>query len=186
MIGNPRTSPRRKPGVSGTSSEPPEQTPLARANGDIVALLVDEPHVPLASGQVLFTEGDPPSCMYVVKSGTLRIRSGGVIYEDVGPGGIVGEMALVERYPARSATVYALTDCELVEVDEARFSALVAEAPLCAAGHADPVAPAARDGSPLSPRAPGRARAARNLRRAGSGAIHHIAKTSNKPARYCR
>jgi CRP/FNR family cyclic AMP-dependent transcriptional regulator len=129
MIGNPRTSPRRKPGVSSTSSEPPEQTSVAPANGDIVALLVDEPHVALASGQVLFTEGDPPSCMYVVKSGTLRIRSGGVIYEDVGPGGIVGEMALVERYPARSATVYALTDCELVEVDEARFSALVAEAP---------------------------------------------------------
>ena len=35
----------------------------------------------------------------------IRIRSGGVIYEDVGPGGIVGEMALVEHYPARSATV---------------------------------------------------------------------------------
>ena len=38
-------------------------------------------------------------------------------------------MALVERYPARSATVYALTDCELVAVDEARFSELVSEAP---------------------------------------------------------
>jgi CRP-like cAMP-binding protein len=38
-------------------------------------------------------------------------------------------MALVERYPARSATVYALADCELVAVDEARFSELVAEAP---------------------------------------------------------
>ena len=53
---------------------------------------------------MLFTEGDPPNSMYVVKSGTLRIRSGGVIYEDVGPGGIVGEMALVEHYPTRSAT----------------------------------------------------------------------------------
>ena len=126
MIGNPRTSPRRKPGVSG---EPPEDTPVASANGDILALLVNEPQVVLAGGQVLFTEGDPPSCMYVVKGGTLRIRSGGVIYEDVGPGGIVGEMALVERYPVRSATVYALTDCELVAVDEARFSSLVAEAP---------------------------------------------------------
>lgn len=128
MIGNPRTSSHRRPGVSATGGEPPEHIP-ASENSDILAILDKEPHVALASGQVLFTEGDPPSCMYVVKSGTLRIRSGGVIYEDVGPGGIVGEMALVERYPARSATVYALTDCELAAVDEVRFSALVAEAP---------------------------------------------------------
>jgi CRP-like cAMP-binding protein len=59
----------------------------------------------------------------------LRIRSGGVIYEDVGPGGIVGEMALVEHYPTRSATVYALTDSDLVAVDEAHFTALVIEQP---------------------------------------------------------
>ena len=88
-----------------------------------------QPHVALETGQVLFAEGDPPDSMYVVKSGTLRIRSGGVIYEDVGAGGIVGEMALVEHYPARSATVYALTDSELVAVDEAHFTALVAEQP---------------------------------------------------------
>jgi CRP-like cAMP-binding protein len=129
MIGNPRTSPRRRLGVSAAGGEPPEQVPAAPENGDILALLGQEPLISLAGGQVLFTEGDPPSSMYVVKSGTLRIRSGGVIYEDVGAGGIVGEMALVERYPARSATVYALTDCELVAVDEARFSELVSEAP---------------------------------------------------------
>ena len=129
MIGNPRTSPRRRLGVSAAGGEPPEHVPAAPENGDILALLDQEPLISLASGQVLFTEGDPPSSMYVVKSGTLRIRSGGVIYEDVGAGGIVGEMALVERYPARSATVYALADCELVAVDEARFSELVAEAP---------------------------------------------------------
>ena len=70
-----------------------------------------------------------PRAIRPVPSGTLRIRSGGVIYEDVGAGGIVGEMALVERDPARSATVYALADCELIAVDEARFSELVSEAP---------------------------------------------------------
>jgi CRP-like cAMP-binding protein len=101
----------------------------APQNADILAFLADAPHVALETGQVLFTLGDPPNSMYLVKSGTLRIRSGGVIYEDVGAGGIVGEMALVEHYPARSATVYALTDSELVAVDEAHFTALVAEQP---------------------------------------------------------
>src|SRR5215471_16302509 len=103
--------------------------PAATQNADILACLADAPHVVLETGQVLFTEGDPPISMYVVRSGTLRIRSGGVIYEDVGPSGIVGEMALVEHYPARSATVYAFTDSELVAVDEAKFTTLVAEQP---------------------------------------------------------
>ena len=38
-----------------------------------------QPHVALETGQVLLAEGDPPDSMYVVKSGTPRIRSGGVI-----------------------------------------------------------------------------------------------------------
>ena len=101
----------------------------APQSSDILACLAHAPHVALQTGQVLFTEGDPPDSMYVVYAGTLRVRSGGVIYEDVGPGGIVGEMALVEHYPARSATVYALTDSELVAVDEAHFTALVTEQP---------------------------------------------------------
>lgn len=109
--------------------EPAQTVSVAPQNAEILALLANEPQIALESGQVLFTEGDPPNSMYVVRSGALRIRSGGVIYEDVGPGGIVGEMALVEHYPARSATVYALSDCQLVAVDEARFSGLVAEAP---------------------------------------------------------
>src|SRR5438477_10977992 len=120
---------RRTPRAPGTGDARRPAVPAAPQNGDMLAFLVDAPHMALRAGQVLFTEGDPPNSMYVVRSGALRIRSGGVIYEDVGPGGIVGEMALVERYPARSATVYALSDCELVAVDEARFSSLVSEAP---------------------------------------------------------
>jgi CRP/FNR family transcriptional regulator, cyclic AMP receptor protein len=98
-------------------------------NRDFALLVKGDPHIVLESGQVLFAEGDPPTCMYIVKSGTLQIRSGSVVYEDVGPGGIVGEMCLVEKHQTRSATVYALRDSELVEIDEARFSSLIAQAP---------------------------------------------------------
>jgi len=120
---------RRTPHAPGTGDAPMPAVSAAPQNADMLAFLTDAPHMALRVGQVLFTEGDPPNSMYVVRSGTLRIRSGGVIYEDVGAGGIVGEMALVEHYPARSATVYALTDSELVAVDEAHFTALVAEQP---------------------------------------------------------
>ena len=115
---------RREPAADAAEGPLP-----TRQDTDILALVANEPRVALAGGEVLFAEGDPPTAMYVVRSGALRIQSGGVVYQDVGPGGIVGEMALVEKHHARSATVFALTDCELVAVDEARFAALVVAAP---------------------------------------------------------
>jgi CRP/FNR family cyclic AMP-dependent transcriptional regulator len=85
--------------------------------------------VALEPGEVLFVEGDLATAMYVVKSGSLQVRSGSVIYEDIKVGDIVGEMALVEQSYQRSATVYALTTCELWEVNEARFLELILLAP---------------------------------------------------------
>ena len=90
--GNPK---RNEPaGQGGPLSHVPENSAIYQSeNPDFLALVIDNPHIVLESGQVLFLEGDPPTCMYIVKTGQLQIRSGGVIYEDVGPGGIIGEMA---------------------------------------------------------------------------------------------
>ena len=126
----------RRPAPVGTdapepASRPVQTVPLATpGDPDLLGWVKDDPQViRLESGQVLFSEGDPATCMYVLKSGMLRVRSGSVVYEDVRPGGIVGEMGLVEQHQPRSAMVYALTDCELIAIDEARFFALVAETP---------------------------------------------------------
>jgi CRP-like cAMP-binding protein len=86
-------------------------------------------NVRLEPGEVLFTNGDPSRDMYVVLDGTLTIRNGPVVYEDVGPGGIVGEMGIVETHTPRSAMVYAKTHAGLVAIDEARFLSLVAANP---------------------------------------------------------
>jgi len=51
------------------------------------------------------------------------------VFEDVVPGGMVGEMGLVEKHMPRTATVYALMASELVEIDEARFFSLVEHVP---------------------------------------------------------
>jgi CRP-like cAMP-binding protein len=99
-------------------------------NEDLVAMFSDElGTVRLDAGEVLFKNGDRGGTMYVVRSGTLTIRSGSVIYEDVGPGGMVGEMGIVESNMPRSAMVYARTPTELVEVDQQRFLDLVDETP---------------------------------------------------------
>jgi CRP/FNR family transcriptional regulator, cyclic AMP receptor protein len=96
---------------------------------EFVQLVAEDPLLFIERGQPLFVEGDVPTCMYIVKTGQLQIRSGGVIYEDVGPGGVIGEMGVIETQELRSATVYALTDSELVEINDARFAQLIARSP---------------------------------------------------------
>jgi CRP/FNR family transcriptional regulator, cyclic AMP receptor protein len=104
--------------------------PVELSDQDLVAAFRDEPNVVrLERGEVLFKNGDPSACLYVVRTGTLTIRSGRVVYETVGPGGIVGEMGLVEAHMPRTAMVYARTPAELVEIDEPRFLALVEQTP---------------------------------------------------------
>jgi CRP/FNR family transcriptional regulator, cyclic AMP receptor protein len=85
--------------------------------------------VDLERGQVLFTEGDSADYLYLVKSGALRIISGSIVYEDLGPGGIVGEMGIVEQATPRSASVLALIPSTVIAIDEARFLTLVEKAP---------------------------------------------------------
>ena len=80
------------------------------------------------AGQTLFREGDPGEAMYVIVEGDLEITIRGITMERVGPGGIVGEMALVDEAP-RTATVSALTDAKVVEVPTRTFEALVAQKP---------------------------------------------------------
>jgi hypothetical protein len=125
---------------------------------EFVEPVAEDPLLSLEHGQRLFAEGDVPTCMYIVKTGQLQIRSGGVTYEDVGPGGIIGEMGVIETQELRSATVYAVTDSELVEINDARFARLIARGPkLCHCRDADAIPSAASDGSPgphaLGPRA---------------------------------
>ncbi|TAK45512.1 MAG: EAL domain-containing protein, partial [Betaproteobacteria bacterium] len=84
----------------------------------------------IAAGAVLFEMGDPGATMFVVKSGELRIQVGDLVFEVVGAGGVVGEMALLdEEAPVRSATVIAAADSEVVEVDRARLLRLLREHP---------------------------------------------------------
>lgn len=87
--------------------------------------------VHLMAGDVLFESGDPSTTMYVVKEGKIRIHELGITLEIVGPGGLFGEMALVDRLP-RSAGATAETDAILLEVDEVAFLATLKAEPLFA------------------------------------------------------
>jgi len=88
----------------------------------------EENVVTVKAGDVLFRKGDPAKAMYVVLSGELRVGDGNKIFEQLAPGGLVGEMALIDHAP-RAATVTALTDSTLAEIDEKRFLFLTQQTP---------------------------------------------------------
>jgi CRP-like cAMP-binding protein len=85
----------------------------------------------LRAGQSLFREGEPGGVMYVVVEGELEITIRGITMERVGPGGIVGELGVVDESP-RTASVGATVDSRVAEVPARRFEALVQQAPALA------------------------------------------------------
>jgi phosphoserine phosphatase RsbU/P len=86
----------------------------------------------LLAGEVLFREGDEGKVCYVILSGALealkQMGDSELPLEVRQAGQIMGEMALIDRSP-RAATVRAVADSVLAELDEQGFFALM---------HADP------------------------------------------------
>ena len=80
------------------------------------------------AGEVIFSEGDPADRMYLVSGGSVALSIGDQLVETVGPGGLFGEMAVIDREP-RSATAVAETDVTIVSIDKRRFWFLVQETP---------------------------------------------------------
>jgi CRP-like cAMP-binding protein len=67
----------------------------------------------------------------VIRSGKVRVDQRGHKLRELGTGDWFGELALLDRGP-RSATVTAITDVELLVVNELEFSSLIDEVPMLA------------------------------------------------------
>lgn len=84
--------------------------------------------VKLSAGDVLFREGDTGEHMYVLVSGKADVAVRGQLVETLEHGSIIGEMAVIEPCQ-RSATVTAISDCQLARIDRKRFHFLVSQTP---------------------------------------------------------
>lgn len=94
---------------------------------DIIPLVHAAERVDLAPGEELFREGDAGSSLYVVTSGSLQVRRGGVDVAVIHPGDTVGEMAVVTGAP-RSASILALEPTRLFRIPKHAFDDLVRNA----------------------------------------------------------
>lgn len=100
--------------------------------GTSIDLFVNEDtYLTFQPGDVIFGEGDPGDRMYAVIAGEVDIVVGGRLVDTTTVGGLLGEMAIIDKMP-RSATAVAKTECRLVPIDQKRFLFLVQQTPLFA------------------------------------------------------
>lgn len=84
--------------------------------------------VSVQAGVPLFNEGELGKNMYVLMEGSAAVLVAGQVIEVARPGALLGEMALVDSF-ARSATVIARSNCQLLPINGAQFDLLVRESP---------------------------------------------------------
>ncbi|BDE05040.1 cyclic nucleotide-binding protein [Vulcanimicrobium alpinum] len=86
----------------------------------------------LKAGEVVFSAGDQGDAMYVVVEGSVDIiLPDGTVVATVAPGGIFGEMAIVDGRE-RSATATAKEASKVAPINTRRFTYLVQNTPFFA------------------------------------------------------
>jgi CRP-like cAMP-binding protein len=96
-------------------------------------LLANAKPVKLAANEILFLAGDPGDGCFRVNEGLLKVSmvsptGAERILAILGPGSIVGDMAMIDGRP-RSASVSALRDCKLSFVSRSAFEAVAGKNP---------------------------------------------------------
>jgi CRP-like cAMP-binding protein len=91
---------------------------VSDALDDLLRLTSDLPVVAMRAGELLIAEGDGPSRMLVLVSGSVTVeRDGTTVARVDSPGAVFGEMSAVLDKPA-TATARAATDVEVRVVDD--------------------------------------------------------------------
>src|SRR5262249_6882707 len=83
---------------------------------------------PVTAGTAIFRIDDPPDCMYSLIEGEVDIVVKGVVVDTIHPGGIFGEMAVIED-DRRAATAVAKTNVKIVALDRQQFHERIRQSP---------------------------------------------------------
>ena len=104
--------------IFGTLDEPF----LRRLAGDMT-------EVDLPAGHVLIEPRATGSGLFVVVEGTVSVEPRGVAARELGPGSVVGELALLTRDGTRTARVRATTPVRCLALDRASFDRALEDEP---------------------------------------------------------
>lgn len=91
-----------------------------------VATLLTPRNVPAKS--VLYTQGDQPDLVYLVRSGAVELTRDGRVLDRLGPGDAAGLLAVLDQLP-RETTATTVSDCSLLVVSGDAFVQLLADRP---------------------------------------------------------
>jgi CRP/FNR family cyclic AMP-dependent transcriptional regulator len=106
--------------------EPPREPPVFNPKllADMVRGLCDDAPVSFLRNQVILEEGQVGTRMYAVLEGSVAITIGGTLVDRIGPGGVLGELALLDQSP-RLASATAEDHVTLQPINRNAFIALV-------------------------------------------------------------
>ena len=120
----------------------PTRAPLPRPAAEVHAGVADVPlfaaldpdarvrlersatELAVPAGDWLMREGDPPGSVYVVRTGRLEVWIDGTRVRELGPGAVIGELAVLTG-EGRSAAVRARRDSVLLEIHREDFTTLL-------------------------------------------------------------
>jgi CRP/FNR family transcriptional regulator, cyclic AMP receptor protein len=90
------------------------------SNAEIAELAATADRTIVLQGARLVTEGGRGLECFVIADGQAEVRRGDDVIAEIGPGTVVGELALLDA-TLRNADVYALTDLEVAVFDVRSF-----------------------------------------------------------------
>jgi CRP-like cAMP-binding protein len=127
MIGRIRDAlGRQAPAAAGAKAK--ESAVFDKSSLAILARALAQTMVRYERNHTIVKEGQTGVLMYVVVEGRVAVSIQGKLVEKIGPGGVFGEMALVDRTP-RLATVVSETDCGLLAIGRNTFLDLIKASP---------------------------------------------------------
>jgi len=129
MIGRMRDAiGKQNPGGPASGVKMKESAVFDKSALAILSRALSQTTVRHERSSVIVKEGQVGVTMYVVLEGRLAVSIQDKLVEKIGPGGVFGEMALVERTP-RLASVTAETACSLLAIGRNTFLDLIKASP---------------------------------------------------------
>ena len=100
----------------------------ALTDPELIAVISAGRHIHLPADWALISESTPADKAYLIVDGRVSVRKGGVEIAQLGPGDVIGEIAIV-NHKLRSASVVSLTPLEVIHFTKEALQELLDEVP---------------------------------------------------------